>query len=93
MRKHEVIIVKKSDADLEKIKNHPKVIKYIEAPFDYVFFEYFDEIFLKVWSDDPEVRNNQSVREAARVIEYEFVDLLSSGDITLNYIGRLTEKT
>jgi hypothetical protein len=77
MRKHEVTIVKKSDvADLERLKNHPKVIKYIEAPFDYVFFEYFDEIFLKVWSDDPKERNNQSVREAMKVIEYDIVDLL-----------------
>jgi len=78
MVNHKVIIVKKTDvSDLETLKKHPKVIKYIETPYDYVFFEYYDDALFKSWNGSPEVKYNPEIIAEVNKIEMVIQDLLS----------------
>jgi hypothetical protein len=72
------MIVKREDVkDISKLKNHKNVTMFVGGPRDYIFFEYYDEIFLKRWNGPPEVRNDPELLDRLNQIEMEMQDLLS----------------
>ncbi|MEH1828616.1 hypothetical protein [Nostoc sp.] len=57
---HPITIVQKIYlTDFALLSQHPKIQYLLEAPYDYVLYEFYDPIYEIIFHDDPEIRYQQ----------------------------------
>ncbi|MFM7886140.1 MAG: hypothetical protein ACKPCM_05505 [Pseudanabaena sp.] len=74
------IAKKKYFTDLVSLSEHPKVRYVLELPYDYILFEFYDELFDVIYNDDPKINHevalNPELNEKVRQLGKEQENLL-----------------
>ena len=65
MRKPISIVQKSNLTDYESLRKHKKIVRLIEIPYNYVFFEFWDDAFLDIYNKEKKYYADPVLKEKA----------------------------